>query len=172
MSDAPASVASTTTVKQARSPRLSPGRFLALCCLVGYWAVAHGVGNFYPISSLGMFRDKMTSASRIVARPLGGEPIEIAYYDDWSCPLPLDFSNEAHPNCPPAEFSAYDSIVIDYILSHQGRASGPASAGEPVEIVRRQFVATESSAPLTVSDCALLTCTARRREPPKWMPRL
>lgn len=168
MNSEPADATNATFARQVRSPRLSPRAFLISCCLVGYWTVAHGFGDFYPISSLGMFRDKMISTSRIVARPPGGEPIEIAYYADWNCSLPLDFSNEAHPNCPPAGFSAYDSIVIDYILSHQG----PASAGEPVEIVRRQFVVTEPSAPLTVSDCALLTCTARRRVPPRWMPRL
>jgi hypothetical protein len=149
-------------------PRWSAASFLTACCLGGYLAIGHGFGDFYPISPLGMFREQMTSSSRIVARPVGGEPIEIAWYVDWHCAEPLDFSNQANPSCPKAEFSAYDDIVADYILSNQG----PPAAGEPVEIVRRQFTIENPSDPIRISDCTLLSCTARRVEPSRWTPRL
>jgi hypothetical protein len=153
---------------RTRIASLSTERFLAVTCLVGYWLIAHGIGDFYPISPLGMFRDKMTSASRIVARPLGGAPIEIAYYVDWHCDGAIDFSSAVHPACEWNGFSAYDSIVADYILSHQG----PASAGVPVEIVRRQFTIPQTFGEVLVTDCALLSCTARRITPTRWTPRL
>jgi len=152
----------------SRLKTLSPTSFLSVTCLAGYLLIGHGLGDFYPISPLGMFREQMSSSSRIVVRPRGGEPIEIAYYVDWSCDGPLDFSNEANPSCPHADFSAYDSIVIDYILSHQGAPS----VGEPVEILRRQFTITEPSGPISTHDCALLSCTARRVVPGKWTLRL
>lgn len=140
--------------------------FLSVACIVTYWLIGHGFADFYPISPLGMFRDRLTSSSRLVVRPVGGDPIEVSYYVDWHCDGPLDFSNEAHPACPQAPFSAYDSIVTDYILAHRG----PSDAGVPVEIVRRQYTIADRS--IEVSDCVLLSCTARRQEPTRWRPRL
>lgn len=151
----------------SRLSRFSKQGFLAIACLVGYWAIAHGFADFYPISPLGMFRDQMTTASRLVVRPVGGEPVEIGHFVDWHCSEPLDFSNEAHPDCDWRGFSAYDSIAADYIMSHQG---APAS-GQPVEIVRRRFDITERFGPVQVTDCALMACTARPVSG-LWTPRL
>lgn len=142
--------------------------FLAAACALGYVVVGHGVGDFYPFSPLGMFKNVVTRSSRLAVRDAGGHIAEIGRFAAWHCDAPLDFSAQAHPACGDLDFSAYDDIVRDHILSHPG-APGD---GEPIEIVRRVFEVKEPLGPVSVTDCPLLACTAKRADPTRWTSRL
>ena len=56
----------------ARPTSPKAATYLVTACVFGYWLVAHGVGEMYPISPLGMFRSAMESSSRVVVRRADG----------------------------------------------------------------------------------------------------
>jgi hypothetical protein len=144
-------------------------RLLALVCIVIYWITGRVMGEFYPFSPMGMFDHRVTRASRLFVRDAAGEAREIGHYDSWRCDAPLDFSFPE--GCPDSGFSAYDDIVRNHIVAHPAAANDTVGR-EPLEITRRVFEIVDALGPVQVTDCPLLRCTARRRNPSLWTHRL
>jgi hypothetical protein len=51
-------------------------------------------------------------------------------------------------------------------------ATDDTSRRETLEITRRVFEINDALGPVEITDCPLLRCTARRRGPSLWTPRL
>ncbi|UJR84369.1 hypothetical protein [Sandaracinus amylolyticus] len=130
--------------------------YLVTACVFGYWLVAHGVGEMYPISPLGMFRSAMESSSRVVVRRADGTLDEAFDYVDWRCEGDVDTSSSAHPECDDPGYSAQATRVEDHIVSHRGEGE------DPVVLVRLGFYAREGDTPIEVRECVLAQCRARR----------
>ncbi|MEI8258879.1 MAG: hypothetical protein WCJ30_24690, partial [Deltaproteobacteria bacterium] len=84
---------------------------------------------------------------------------------------PLEFGPARAPACPASEYSAYDQIVRDYIVSHPA-AGDDAGPRESIQITRRVFRVPVATGPVVITDCPLLRCTAHPRSPSRWNPRL
>lgn len=146
-------------------------RLLGIGCIATFWGSGHFLGEFYPFSPLGMFNTPATVASRLFARDASGEAREISRYQSWTCEGSLDFKSTQQSSCPAAGFSAYDDIVRDYVLSHTAGKDDPGDP-EAVVITRRVFRVPNPAAPVEITDCPLLRCTARPRSMSLWIPRL
>jgi hypothetical protein len=150
---------------------VSARRLLGFVCIVSFWGTGHLIGEFYPFSPLAMFNSASTMSSRLFVRDVAGNANEIARYDAWRCDGPLDFTPTGAPSCTEIEYTAYDEIVRDYIQSHPA-AEQDAVGREVVEISRRVFRIPHLLGPVEITDCALVRCTAHRRPPWSWTPRL
>jgi hypothetical protein len=150
---------------------VSARRLLGIVCCVTFWATGRFIGEFYPFSPLGMFNESVTAASRLFAKNAAGEATEIGRWEEWRCDGPLDFGPRGAPPCSAPGYSAYDEIVRDHIQSHPA-AGKDAGDRESVQITRRVFVVADPTGPVEITDCPLLHCTARRRSPAPWIPRL
>jgi hypothetical protein len=149
-----------------------PARLLlGIICIATFWITGRVLGEFYPFSPLGMFDHPATKAGRLFVRDASGEAREIGRYDAWRCEGPLDFATPADRSCPDAGFSAYDAIVRDHIVSHPAGEADTQNR-ETVEITRRIFQIPDAHGPVQMTDCPLVRCTARRRPPSLWTPRL
>ncbi len=144
-------------------------RYLALVCLATFWLTGRILGEFYPFSPLGMFNATDTAASRLFVVDAAGTARDIGNYVDWRCDGELVFEPSGD-DCPEYPYAAYDEIVLDHIQSHPAGAA--AAAGEPLELKRRVFEVPDATGPVEVTDCPIMNCTARRREPSFWIPRL
>lgn len=143
----------------ARAPRAPPGAgFLVIASVVTYWLFAHGLGEAYPVSPLGMFRDALDASSRVVVRRADGQLDEAFHYGDWLCDEPLDLKPGAHPACDDAGYSPQTTRVEDHIVAH--RSAAPV--GEAVELVLLTFRVRERGGPIETHECSLARCTARQ----------
>lgn len=108
--------------------------FLGLLVLLAYGITARGVKNLYPFSVFPMYAgSEATATSRIMARTSGGTIVEVESFTGWACdPLPAVETT----SCGGVHGIPYlDREHEAYVRAHPlgGRA------GEPVELVRRNF---------------------------------
>jgi hypothetical protein len=128
---------------------------IVLLCLLGYVAIARGLGNVYPFSTFSMYSGaRASSASRVVARDDRGALHEVTDYVAWSCGEAVDVRPE---RC--AEQQAFytipyvDRAAEEYLLANGG--DDPRAV--PVDVVRHIWrFRTEPNA----EDCVLQRCRA------------
>jgi hypothetical protein len=150
---------------------VSARRLLGIACIVTFWCSGRFLGESYPFSPLGMFQASATTASRLFVRDSSGAAREIGHYEAWSCERALDFESALPASCPKPGFSAYAAIVRDHIESHPAMP-GDTERREPLEITRRIFRIPDPVGPVEVTDCPLLSCSAREIRTALWIPRL
>ncbi|MBC8066703.1 MAG: hypothetical protein IAG13_00085 [Deltaproteobacteria bacterium] len=130
---------------------------LAAIALLGYLAIARGVGNLYPFSTFEMYgATPLVDASRIVALTDDG-PRELVEFSRWRCALPPDPDPRAcAASWPFFHIEAIDRAAIDRVRS----AAPPVGAATQVVIVRRVWRLGEGDAALAIEDCELARCEA------------
>src|SRR5687767_8972941 len=127
-----------------------PGRthaVLAVCIFTLYWGIAFSVGEFYPVSPLGMGSTWKEYSSRVVARLPEGELREVSDYTRWNCGVPIRIGG----NCMPESYNSLDDALGGYIAEHEG----PPGGSQKLELVRIIYRIPELHAPVEVSYCKL-----------------
>ena len=134
--------------------------FPALCVLVGYFAIARGLGNFYPFSTFEMYAGLSAhTASRVLAVDAAGGEHEIRRFEGYRC----DSLELEPPSC--REHGDYYRIgyvereAAEYLAAQA--AAPERGEGEPVRLVRRIW-RFHGSGPPTVEDCPVASCRAVR----------
>jgi len=144
-------------------------RLLAIVCIATFWLTGRLFGEFYPFSPLGMFNAADSVASRLIVIDSSGTARDVVNYVAWTCEGPLVFKPPPG-SCPSYPYAAFDEIVLDHIQSHPAGVEDAQT--EPIELTRRVFAVPDPVGPVRVTDCPIMHCTARRREPSLWTPRL
>lgn len=130
---------------------------LAAIALLGYLAIARGLGNLYPFSTFEMYgATPLVDASRIVALTDAG-PRELGEFSRWRCDVPPD----PDPRVCAASWPFFHIESVDRGAIDRVRAAAPPNgAATEVVIARRVWRLGERDAVLTIEDCELARCEA------------
>jgi hypothetical protein len=133
-------------------------RFIAVLAFLGYVATSRAVLHLYPFSIFNMYSsERVSTASRIVARDATGAVHEVDELTDWDCDAPPDLEPSACPRSWPFYYIPYlDREAAAHVAAHA--AKNPDAA--PVAVIRRIFRLSEEPGDPVIEDCVLSRCRA------------
>jgi hypothetical protein len=132
---------------------------LPMLFICAYSQTSFSLGNFYPINQMGMFDTPLYSESRLVVVNEAGVESDVWSFDQWSCPVGTHFSARMDARCVFERYSSTDDLANDWLHDHPG----PATAGDPVHVIRRGFVVDPVTNAIHSRDCPIVVCHAHRR---------